>query len=99
MKTILHPGDHSTFANQALPVAVALAKSHGARLLLLHVIEQAGPITELLFAPAGRPDYRYTADKAFHELKAIDSEFPASQVDSGLILGPIAESILKVAGE
>jgi nucleotide-binding universal stress UspA family protein len=62
-------------------------------------IEESGTVTDLLFSPLDRPDYRELAQRAFHDLESIDADFPARQVDSALITGPIAASILKVASE
>jgi universal stress protein A len=42
-KKILHPTDYTESSRPALREAVALAEEHGARLVLLHVVESLGP--------------------------------------------------------
>lgn len=97
IKTILHPTDHSKSAEYALGLAGALARDYGAKLILLHVISEPGPVTEFV-APSPPVDYAELAQQAFREFEAAAGKMPV-EVESALIIGDVAKSIVKVAVE
>jgi universal stress protein A len=98
IKTILHPTDHSKSAEHALAFAGALARDYGAHLLLLHVLPEPDPVAEFV-SPSPPTDYADLAQQAFHELEAVAGPMPEKTVDSALIVGDVAKSIVKVAIE
>lgn len=70
-KKILHPTDYLESSRPALCEALALAKEHGARLVLLHVVDSLGPeaLTYGQSASAEQPEsYR---KQLFDELRHL----------------------------
>jgi nucleotide-binding universal stress UspA family protein len=45
LKTILHPTDFSRCSQDAFRLACSLARDHGARLIVLHVVSLYDPVT------------------------------------------------------
>jgi nucleotide-binding universal stress UspA family protein len=96
IRTILHPTDFSPHSEGALRVARALAREHGARLVLVHVVpmERAmGVVPEVLMdLDIGREALRDVQNR----IEAADLKFP---VEAHLKRGEPAETILDAARE
>src|SRR5690242_303540 len=101
-KTILVPHDFSSSANHAAAVARDEAKLHGAKLVLLHVIElphQLQPDTVILPDATGAPvnvkDYAFTSADA--HVKDIAQRLARDNVQATPIVrfGNPVEEILK----
>jgi len=60
VKTILHPTDFSETSAHAFPLACALARDHGARLVVLHV----APLPVFLFGEGVIPPDPQQSDQA-----------------------------------
>jgi nucleotide-binding universal stress UspA family protein len=98
IKNILHPTDFSEPAASACLFARALAKDHGARIILLHVVElpvvgSAG----MLPLPPPTPPIDREALKA--QLRSIATANPELQIDCRLAENDPASAILDVARE
>lgn len=96
--TILFPTDFSEHAQAAFPLAVALARDHGARLVALHVATPPPFVTygELELALQNPAGYRQQLEV---ELRRAVSPDPAVPVEYRVETGaPVAE-VLRVARE
>jgi nucleotide-binding universal stress UspA family protein len=98
IKTILHPTDFSEHAGHAFEMAGSLARDHGARLIVLHVIPfplaTSGGVEPLT---PGFEELNTEAEQ--RQLAAIRSPDPGLRFDRRLIIGdPVAE-ILRAAAE
>jgi nucleotide-binding universal stress UspA family protein len=93
IRTILHPTDFSPLARHAFEVACSLARDYKARLVLLHVHEPPVPMGELV--PPEPPDVRDSLLRELQELKPA----PDVDVEYRLEIAPVAEGILRAAGE
>jgi len=93
-RTILLATDFSPSADQAWQVASQLARATGARLIVLHVIptEIAGYEAVLQGLPVA--EYRRQAERAMSRYQAADLP-----VETRLVEGPPAETILRVAAD
>jgi len=96
LNKILYPCDFSTAGEEALETATALARDHGARLIILHVQEPP-------FAYGGGELYMGIADPGEEELRQMLSTVtPAGgQVpfERRLLQGAPAETIVRIAEE
>jgi nucleotide-binding universal stress UspA family protein len=97
IQTILHPTDFSPPAGHAFEVACALARDHGARLVLLHV----KPPPQVLFGKMGPvvvepPDLRRTLQEQLDRLRPAESPL---HVERRLAEGDAAAEIVKTARE
>ena len=97
VRTIVHPTDFSDCSDVALRAARALARDHGARLILLHVVS----VIEVphLDEPAAVEDpeiCRQTLEGMCKCLDDADLKYPATAL---LKLGQSAEEILRTADE
>jgi nucleotide-binding universal stress UspA family protein len=96
IRTILHPTDFSDPSRYAFQVACALAKDHGAKLLVLHA--EAVPVvayTEGVVVPLDLEAYRESMTDTLHQVRPAD---PAVWVEHRLELGPDpVTEILRVA--
>jgi nucleotide-binding universal stress UspA family protein len=93
--TILHPTDFSERSAYALHLACALARDHGARLVLLHVFERPS----MVYAEGITP-----ADDMLNEKKAEFDQLTVPNVGGGiperrLVEGDPASEILDIARE
>src|SRR5262249_23309297 len=96
--TILHPTDFSDRSAHAFELACSLARDHGARLVVLHVVPSPLAVpagSEAL--PPGPEEFALTAEK--DQLAAIQSPDPAVPVERRLVVGNPVEEILRAAAE
>jgi nucleotide-binding universal stress UspA family protein len=94
IRTILHPTDFSERSNYAFQLACSLARDHGARLLVLHVLQPpavayGGVITELATEAA-----KQTLAEKLRQIQAPD---PNVYMEHQLIEGEPATQILHTA--
>jgi nucleotide-binding universal stress UspA family protein len=89
---ILHPTDFSESAGHAFPLAVALARSHGARLLVLHVPAPLPAVVDP--RQVGQP-----FDTLRRQLEQLRPAAPGVSVEHRLTPGDPVEEILKTARE
>jgi universal stress protein A len=96
IKSILHPTDFSQCAASAFLFARALAKEHGARIILLHVFEVpvVGPAGMVPFPP---PAPRNDREVLKAQLQAIATANPDLQIECRLAENEPASSILDAA--
>jgi nucleotide-binding universal stress UspA family protein len=94
IKTILHPTDFSERSHYAFRLACALARDHGARLIVLHVAETPMPI-----ASAGvvilQPTINLDIPRA--QLQRLRPPDPTIPVEHRLTVGTAAAAILEEA--
>jgi nucleotide-binding universal stress UspA family protein len=94
--TILHPTDFSEQSDYAFGLACALARDHGARLILLHVAS----LPVAVFGEAGvfvePEDYQEPLKRQLDQLRVPDASVP---VERRIEEGEAAAGILRVAGE
>jgi len=95
IRTILHPTDFSEQAEFAFRLAAALARDHGARLILLHVISGSAIVYgEGVVPPLSLEDDRERWEKELHQLGVSDPSVP---VEHRLKDGDPVTEILAVA--
>ena len=96
IKAILHPTDFSEHANFAFQQACAMAREHGARLIVLHVCPSAVATSEIEAAMLPSE-----ADKELlrAELSRLQPRDPKVRVEHRLQAGEPVEEILRVARE
>jgi nucleotide-binding universal stress UspA family protein len=100
IRTVLHPTDFSQHSDYAFRLACSLARDHGARLMVLHVLER--PLltyTGVMTAPPPPPpsvEQRQAVQEQLHRIKPPDS---AIVVEHLLEEGDPATAILQVAQE
>lgn len=98
MRTILHPTDFSPASEYAFRLACALARDHGAKVVLLHVAAPApayyGPLGAAMVPPETVGSYHETALEA---LRRLHSPVPEVEVEPLLCEGDEASEILRVA--
>jgi nucleotide-binding universal stress UspA family protein len=88
IRTILHPTDFSECSGHAFQLACSLARDHGARVIVLHVISV--PLVQ------EKRLYREEVEMELNRLVALDSKVP---VEHQLEEGDAATQILRVAQE
>jgi nucleotide-binding universal stress UspA family protein len=96
IRTILYPTDFSARADHALPLARALARDYGAKLIVAHVNPPPIPMGELNMLtpdPAGEREARK------NRLADYRVEDPAIAVEHVLLDGDAATEIAGLAGE
>ena len=97
IQTILHPTDFSPRSGHAFQLACSLARDHGARLVVLHVLER--PITVaagVMTAPPPPPpvEERKAALEQLHKMLSTDAKVP---IEHRLEEGDPSTGILEVA--
>jgi nucleotide-binding universal stress UspA family protein len=96
LRTLLHPTDFSPCAARAFHLACALARDHGARLLVLHAGRRPVAPAQRLF-PANAELYQERLAERLGRLRADDL---ALHVEHRVVLGDDpAAAIVAVAGE
>lgn len=89
-KTILVPYDFSASADHAVAIATEEAKLHGARIVLLHVVElmhNYGPETALMVAPGTTTpimERRFYMEKAEAEIAPVVAQLAAAGIESSI---------------
>jgi nucleotide-binding universal stress UspA family protein len=96
VRAILHPTDFSERSRQALAVARALARDHGARLIVLHVAPIDIAYGGTIAAPV---DPRYYQDALDEEMAALRTSDLPSPVEPLLLRGEPAAEIVRAAQE
>jgi nucleotide-binding universal stress UspA family protein len=95
LRTILHPTDFSESSAMALRLACSLARDHGARLVLLHVVPppvvvfEAGLVTE--------PGWDYP--ELINKLRDLATENPQVATEPHVVEGDPATEIVRLAGK
>jgi nucleotide-binding universal stress UspA family protein len=99
LKAILHPTDYSEHSHYAFRLACSLARDHGARLVVLHVVATLG--AELVSAGEAASQLQPEAyqQRLWNDLRAIQSPDPALLLEHRLAQGEPAEVILRLAQE
>jgi nucleotide-binding universal stress UspA family protein len=97
IQTVLHPTDFSDRSGVAFHLACALARDHGARLVVLHVPEVPAVMggTDGLIIPTPPIDWEGLRDK-LHRLRPGDTKVP---VEYRVAEGDTATEILRLADE
>lgn len=99
MRTILYTTDFSDSAETAFPLAYSLARDHGARLIVLHVLP-AGTYEIANLAQLGQGESRQQfEDDIRHGLQRIQPPDDRVAMEYKLAKGDPAASIIKVAEE
>jgi nucleotide-binding universal stress UspA family protein len=98
IRTILHPTDFSERSEYAFRLACSLARDHGARLLVLHVVPppQSVGYGEMPVTFPLSPDYREELEDKLRQFKSAD---PKLRVECRLEEGFAANEILRTAQE
>jgi nucleotide-binding universal stress UspA family protein len=105
IRTILHPTDFSSRSVHALELACALARERGARLVLLHVVPAAAPVTgdgdaeKLERAERFQSDLKGYRDEMARKLTRVPVPLPEPGVERLVKEGDVAAVILKLAHE
>jgi predicted phosphoribosyltransferase/nucleotide-binding universal stress UspA family protein len=92
-RTILHPTDLAESSEAALHLACSLARYHGSRLVLLHVVE----VPAAVYAGGVVVDSVREVNEARTRLQQIRAHTPAIMVDCRLAEGEPAEEIVRLA--
>lgn len=95
LQTILHPTDFSDRSEYAFRLAGSLARDHGARLVVLHVMPPPVAYGETGFVMELQ-GYRATVEKELHQVRLPD---PGVHVEYRLEEGNAASLIVEVASE
>jgi nucleotide-binding universal stress UspA family protein len=99
MRTILYTTDFSDSARAAFPLAYSLARDHGARLIVLHVIPAGtADILNLAQLGAGETAKEYD-DGTLHDLHRLQPPDDRVPMEYKLAKGDPASSIIKIAEE
>jgi nucleotide-binding universal stress UspA family protein len=100
VRNVLYATDFSPYANQAYFHAVALARSHGATLIIVHVYEAAPlPLAAAPMMPPPLPDDPAEQGRRRAELEQIrplDASIPVRHV---LLVGEPAAAIVRCAAD
>lgn len=97
---ILHPTDFSPQAEGAFRLACSLARDHGGRVLMLHVMERPLIIYPGVMMPPPPPEPAEEMRQAVRDkLLAIESPEPAVPIERLLVEGDPATAILQIARE
>lgn len=96
VRTILHPTDFSEHSNAAFQVACALARDHGARVLVVHVIDTATVQFVGGMMPAMIEVPRAELTEQLDRIQAPDARV---RVEHMLAEGPPVAEILRIAKE
>jgi nucleotide-binding universal stress UspA family protein len=109
IQTILHPTDFSERSDGALPIAQALARDQGARLVVLHVMDESAPAAAVR---ATVPDARVRMEQRLEKgdpaetILRVASEIKCDLIVMGtqgrtglerLVMGSVAEKVLRQA--
>jgi len=93
IRAILHGADFSSRSDCAFRLACSLAKDHGARFVVLHVVSPA-VVIERELAIASRSDLLVKARQKLEQLVVADADV---QIERRLAEGSPSEEILRIA--
>jgi nucleotide-binding universal stress UspA family protein len=96
IRTILHPTDFSGPSADALAVAAALARDHGGRLILLHVMGPPAFVDGAGLIPLDPAMYR---DELRDKLDQVALRAPGVRIEQRLVQGNATNEILRIARE
>ncbi len=96
VRVILHPTDFSQNSRAALDVARSLARDHGARLVIIHVVAPAILTDGSLAAEIDPSTFRAELEDLRTRLDGPDLKYP---IETRLILGSAREEILAAVQE
>jgi nucleotide-binding universal stress UspA family protein len=98
IQTIMHPTDFSERSEYAFRLACSLARDHGARLIVLHVVPppQSVGYDEMPLTPPLSPDYKGQLEDKLRQFQSVD---PKLRIDWRLEEGFAADEILGTAQE
>jgi nucleotide-binding universal stress UspA family protein len=97
LHVILHPTDFSERSQSAFRLAHALARDHGARLIVLHVGVPPVVVYGESVLPADTEAFSHALEEQLQQIRATD---PHVRLEHELVLGSDAVTeILRVAGE
>jgi nucleotide-binding universal stress UspA family protein len=100
LETILCPTDFSKPSEYAFELAAALARDHGARLVVLHALPPTIVYGELVPMPPTPPDeYLPKFWEAFHRLEAADPRARELRIETRVVEGTPADTIREIAEE
>jgi nucleotide-binding universal stress UspA family protein len=94
IRAILHPTDFSEAAQAALRLAGALARDHGARLIVAHVLPEPVTVHDMERAVVDPAGYRAELKSKLHHLHPPDLQPP---MEFRLLDGDPASEILRLA--
>jgi nucleotide-binding universal stress UspA family protein len=98
-RTVLHPTDFSPQSDQAFQLACSLARDHGARVIVLHVLDMPALVEGgVMMAPPPSPslEERESAQARLSQIRADD---PALKIEHRLEEGMPATVIVRTAAE
>ena len=93
IRTILHATDFSDDSNHAFRLACSLARDHGARLIVVHVVPESLVPAGGVMTPPPSEDY----EEARERLAKLESGDPRALVKHRLLTGVPAEEICQLA--
>jgi len=96
--TILHPTDFSAHSEAAFGLACSLARDHGARLVILHVLQPPVTLVGGMAALPPMPD-EYGREAAWEKLRSLQPGEGVGNFEHVLREGDIVTEILRVAEE
>jgi nucleotide-binding universal stress UspA family protein len=99
IQTILHPTDFSPRSEQALHLACSFARDHGARLIVLHVMERPVFVHSGIMDASVVRGHEDDRNAVQEQLRQIRSPDPTVPVTHRLEEGDVAAAILQVAQE
>ena len=95
IRTILHPTDFSDFSAYAFQLACSLARDHGARLLVVHVIPEPRVPMGGVMTPPPAEEYAEAKEK----LEQIKARHPKIRLQRRLLVGDPVREICRLAKE
>ena len=99
IEAILHPTDFSKHSAYAFRLAGSLARDHGARLIVLHVVSTLGPEQVSHGEAVSQLQPEGYQEKLWRDLRAIQPADPAIRMQHLLAEGDPAAEIVRVAAE
>jgi nucleotide-binding universal stress UspA family protein len=98
IRTILHPTDFSEQSEYAFGLTCALARDHGARVVLFHVAMPV-VVTEGVLLQESPEEAKQKLWDAFHRLEKSDPKVRELRIETKLAEGEPATEILRAARE
>lgn len=99
IRSILHPSDFSPSSKAALQMASSLARDHGSRLIVLHVVLTLGPELVTAGDASSKLEPEDYQAKLWAELKSLLVDETGVKVEYILAEGDPRDQILRVAAE
>jgi nucleotide-binding universal stress UspA family protein len=93
--TIVHPTDFSPRSDHAFQLACSLARDHGARLIVCHVVLPPAVVYGAEITGLSEESYKQAAEEKLAQLAAPD---PALRLEKRLLQGEPADEIVRLAG-